>query len=260
MTDSVSPNEFPRRTVGSLEFSVGSLESTIACVKDLGEQPRARGIAVHFANAYNIALADKDPNYRDLMLAGDFVFTDGTPVVWAGRKLHPDVAGVWNRVYGPDVMTGVLAASTQTGPRHYLLGGTQETLTLLNEAIALRWPDAQVVGMESPPFRVATVSELQERDQRISASGADLVWVGLGTPKQDFEVQRLAKGIPVVALAVGAAFDFLAGTTKQAPLWMQNSGTEWVYRLAQEPRRLAKRYLWGNPMFIKSVAQQALRK
>ena len=99
---------------------------------------------------------------------------------------------------------------------------------------------------QPPPLQLA----------RIRDSGATLVWVGLGTPKQDHEVHRLATALPVVALAVGAAFDFIAGTVSQAPVWMQRSGLEWSYRLAQEPRRLTKRYLWGNPRFVASVARQ----
>lgn len=260
MADSSVSEKFPRRRVGSLDFSVAPLNTAIDEVKRLGGLERNQGISIHFANAFNIALADDDAEYRALMLQGDLVFTDGTPVVWAGRKLHPDVAESWTRVYGPDVMAGALQRSTLSGPKHFLLGGTQETLNLLEAAITLRWPEAQVVGMESPPFRIATEQELRERDQRIMDSGADLVWVGLGTPKQDFEVQRLSKSIPVVALAVGAAFDFIAGTTKQAPKWMQKSGTEWVFRFVQEPKRLAKRYLWGNPKFIKAVVKQSINK
>ena len=91
---------------------------------------------------------------------------------------------------------------------------------------------------------------MRERDQRIRETGATIVWVGLGTPKQDVEVARLAASLPVVAVAVGAAFDFLAGTKPQAPIWMQKSGTEWLFRFASEPRRLAKRYIWGNSVFL----------
>jgi N-acetylglucosaminyldiphosphoundecaprenol N-acetyl-beta-D-mannosaminyltransferase len=101
---------------------------------------------------------------------------------------------------------------------------------------------------------------LAERDRRIAESGATLVWVGLGTPKQDTEVRRLADSLPITALAVGAAFDFLAGTVSQAPEWMQRSGLEWTYRLAHEPKRLGKRYLWGNSRFVLSVTKQSIRR
>jgi N-acetylglucosaminyldiphosphoundecaprenol N-acetyl-beta-D-mannosaminyltransferase len=251
----------PRRPVGSLDFSVLPLNQAIDIVCRLASETRASGIAVHFANAYNVALADIDPAYRDLVNRGDLVFSDGTPVVWAGRRLHPSDADQWTRVYGPDVMVGVLDRSEadDNASRHYLLGGSPEVLDKLTSAISVRWPGAVVVGSDSPPFRPPTQQDLIERDQRIRQSGATCIWVGLGTPKQDFEVRRLAQSHPVVALAVGAAFDFLAGTTKQAPVWMQRSGLEWSYRLAQEPRRLARRYLWGNPRFVYSVARQKMK-
>jgi N-acetylglucosaminyldiphosphoundecaprenol N-acetyl-beta-D-mannosaminyltransferase len=123
----------------------------------------------------------------------------------------------------------------------------------LTTQITKRFPAAQIVGHDCPPFREPTTQEINERDQRIKDSGATVVWVDLGTPKQDFEVQRLAHNVQVTAMAVGAAFDFLAETVPQAPKWIQKSGLEWGYRLAQEPKRLAKRYLWGNPQFVKSV-------
>lgn len=243
----------PRRSVGSLNFTVMSLDRAVDAVVDLGLEARNEGVAIHFANAYNVALAQRESSYRRVLEGGDAVFCDGMPVVWAGRRLHADVANSWTRVYGPDVMTGVLNASTQAGPRHYLLGGLPETLAALEVRIRSRWNSALIVGTESPPFGTWSADELVERDERIRESGATLVWVGLGTPKQDWEVHRIARSLPVTALAVGAAFDFLAGTKEQAPVWMQRSGLEWSYRLAHEPTRLAKRYLWGNPMFVASV-------
>ena len=243
----------PRGKVGSLDFTVLPLHHAIDAVAALGTEERDTGVAVHFANAYNVALAERDPAYRELVNSADAVFSDGVPVVWAGKRLHPEQSTAWTRVYGPDVMTGVLEASTESGPRHYLLGGSPETLAALRQEISRRWPHALIVGSDSPSFGQWSQAELAVRDEQIKASGATLVWVGLGTPKQDWEVQRIARSLPVTALAVGAAFDFLAGTKEQAPVWMQRSGLEWSYRFAREPRRLAKRYLWGNPMFVASV-------
>ena len=245
----------PRRPVGSLDFTVLPLDQAVQAVVNLGLTSLDEGVAVHFANAYNVALAEKDPNYRQLLERGSAVLSDGMPVVWAGRRLHQDVAHLWTRVYGPDVMTGVLDASTQAGPRHYLLGGSPQTLAELKERIRARWPHAVVAGAESPSFGAWSEQGLAERDERIRKSEATLVWVGLGTPKQDWEVGRIAGSLPTTTLAVGAAFDFLAGTKDQAPVWMQRSGLEWSYRLMREPTRLAKRYLWGNPMFVASVVR-----
>jgi len=242
--------------VGSLDFSVIPLSEAIELLVELTSNTQSVGTAVHFANAYNVALADTDPGYQELLLKGDLVFSDGTPIVWAGRRFYPEQASRWTRVYGPDVMRGVLEQSAANGPRHYLLGGTTTTLALLEKTIAEQWPQAQIVGSESPDFSAPSAQELLERDQRIRDSGASCVWVGLGTPKQDYEVGRLVRSLPVTALAVGAAFDFIAGTVEQAPRWMQRSGLEWTFRLAREPRRLAKRYFWGNPRFIASVVRQ----
>jgi N-acetylglucosaminyldiphosphoundecaprenol N-acetyl-beta-D-mannosaminyltransferase len=157
-------------------------------------------------------------------------------------------------------MVGVLDRSDASGPTHYLLGGSPEVLAELQRAITERWPNAQVVGAESPPYRALTPTEQSAQDERIRQSGGQIVWVGLGTPKQDWEVARLAAELPVVAMAVGAAFDFLAGVKPQAPLWMQRTGLEWAYRLGTEPRRLGKRYLWGNPRFVVSAWRARPRK
>jgi len=248
----------PKRRVGPVDFSVISLKNTIDLVWDLSTTLRERGKTFHFCNAFNIALADCYDTYARLLNRGDLVLSDGTPVVWAGRRLHKDIAQSWTRVYGPDVMTGILERTNQQAaaqPRHYLLGSTPETLKRLQLRIEREWPNADVVGYESPPFTAPTEADLANRDARICESGATLLWVGLGTPKQDYEVRRACLSTGVTTLAVGAAFDFLAGTKSQAPVWMQQSGTEWAFRFASEPRRLAKRYLWGNPRFLFAAAR-----
>jgi N-acetylglucosaminyldiphosphoundecaprenol N-acetyl-beta-D-mannosaminyltransferase len=251
--------------VGNIRFSVMTLPKAIALVlaeaaslaaADKG-QPQA-GRAIHFANAYNVALARSDRSYAALLARGDQVFSDGVPITWVGRRAYPALAGDWDRVYGPDVMMGVLAASTQEGPKHYLVGGSPDTLAALQEHIAATYPAAVVVGAESPPFAPPTAEDLEQRDGRITASSATIVWVGLGTPKQDIEVRRLADTLPVVAMAVGAAFDFLAGTKPQAPTWMQRNGLEWAFRLGAEPRRLGRRYLWGNSVFLAEATRTLL--
>ncbi len=238
------------RRMGTVDVTAGSFAD---CVEMLRHRALAREpVHVHFVNAYVIALAEEDADYRDLLRAG-LCLTDGTPVAWLGRWVYGQSRKDWQRVYGPDVMACLLASP---GLRHYLLGGTEQTLAALQTAIARRWSQAQVVGASSPPFRALTDEEQRQQDAAIAASGADVVWVGLGTPKQDWEAARVAASTGRMALAVGAAFDFIAGTKPQAPVWMQRSGTEWAFRLATEPRRLARRYLWGNPRFVRAVARQ----
>lgn len=247
-----------RRRIGEIDFSVLPLADAIGFVRDASADISSvghPGLAVHFCNAYNVALARSDRSYANRLANADVVFSDGVPITWVGRRAYSDVAEDWERVYGPDVMRGVFAASSADGPRHFLLGSDPATLAALELRLHEEYPDALIVGAESPPFRPSSYTELQERDARIAASGATIVWVGLGTPKQDAEVQRLAASLPVVAMAVGAAFDFLAGTKTQAPVWMQRSGTEWAFRLASEPRRLGRRYVWGNSVFLTEAAR-----
>ena len=218
------------------------------------------GKAFHFANAYNIALAETDFQYRKLLDESDYVFIDGTPVVWAARLTGSSVNGSWMRIYGPDFMRATLAESSRDH-RHFLLGGTQRVLERLQAAIAHAYPQAHIVGTYSPPFvEKISSSELAERDKFIAESAPTHIWVGLGTPKQDYEVVRLAKTHPAKCLAVGAAFDYLSGNVKEAPALLQGTGLQWLHRLAQEPRRLLRRYAWGNPVFIYSVVHAWAQK
>lgn len=230
--------------IGSIPITVGGFDE---CVDLVLSSP---GTHFHFVNAYSVALADVHLQYATLLSDG-VCFTDGMPVAWVGRRGYQVPAQGWPRVYGPDVMEAVLGR----GLRHYLLGGTPGTLTTLQDEIERRWPQATVVGAQAPPFRTMTSAERQGQDDRISEAAPDVVWVGLGTPKQDWEAARITAATGRTTLAVGAAFDFLAGTKPQAPRWMQRSGTEWAYRLATEPRRLSRRYLWGNPRFLWAAAR-----
>jgi N-acetylglucosaminyldiphosphoundecaprenol N-acetyl-beta-D-mannosaminyltransferase len=211
------------------------------------------GVHVHLANAYTLALADKDHSYKSV-LSGDAVnFPDGRPlsVVSRARGDKPPL----RQVRGPQLFLDVLDRGRSRGMKHFLLGSTDEVLELIRTNVEVRYPGTQIVGAESPPFRAMTANELAEQDSRIADSDADIVWVGLGTPKQDIEVKRLAGSLPVVAVAVGAAFDFTAGTLKPAPKWVRQIGIEWSHRLVLEPRRLWKRYLFGNTRFLLAAAR-----
>lgn len=222
-------------------------------VVELATGPRPSGVDVHLCNAYTVALADADAGFGDLLRAAGLNFPDGKSVVWANRLAHRHLDLPSERVYGPDLFQDVLALGQQVGLRHYLLGSTPVVLRALEGRLRGRYPGASVVGTESPAFRELTELELRDQADRIRRSGAQLVWVGLGTPKQDLAAARLARELPLVVVAVGAAFDFVAGTKPQAPLWMQHSGLEWVFRLGTEPRRLWRRYLFGNVRFVRAA-------
>ena len=247
-----------RRRVGNVDFTVLQFNQAVTTLLDQAAhiaQVGHPGISVHFANAYNVALARDNSRYAALLNGADYVFSDGVPITWIGKRAYPTEAATWDRVYGPDVMTAVFAASRPDAPRHYLLGSTPAVIDALTRTLTTRFPNATIVGSESPPFTAPAVGDLQARDARIRESHATMVWVGLGTPKQDHEVNRLAAELPVMALAVGAAFDFLAGTKPQAPVWAQRNGLEWAYRFAKEPTRLGMRYLWGNSVFLLEAAR-----
>lgn len=206
-------------------------------------------VDVHLANAYTIALADGDSDFRAVLTGAVANFPDGRPleVLTKGTRLP------LHQVRGPALFGDVMDIGRQWGLRHYLLGSTDETLSRLCAELESRYPGVEIVGSSSPPFRALTAAELTAQDEAIRESGADIVWVGLGTPKQDFEVQRLANSIPTLAIAVGAAFDFVAGTKREAPRWVRKLGLEWMFRLASEPRRLWRRYLFGNTAFLRAV-------
>ncbi|HEU4658622.1 MAG TPA: WecB/TagA/CpsF family glycosyltransferase [Capillimicrobium sp.] len=184
---------------------------------------------------------------------------DGQPLVWALKALgHPDAS----RVYGPDLMARYLERSTTTGVRHYLYGGTnQGALVQLVNELRRRFPGVQIVGGYSPPFRELTAEEEAFVVDDIHRCHADVVWVGTGQPKQEHWMAAFRDRLETpVLVGVGAAFDFHAGLKSQAPAWMQASGLEWAYRLLQEPRRLWRRYLVYNPLFIGAFARQWARQ
>ena len=218
-----------------------------------------RGSDVHLSNAYTLALADRDPELLGILRSAALNLPDGQPVVWANRLLHRSTALPDTRVYGPDLLLDVFALSQHTELNHYLLGSTPQVLDALHRELRRRCPGARIVGTCSPPFRPLTVHERRQQVEEIRSAAADIVWVGLGTPKQDRWAAELCDALPVVAVAVGAAFDFIAGSKPQAPHWMRHNGLEWLFRLGCEPRRLWRRYLFGNARFVHRVVRQAAR-
>jgi N-acetylglucosaminyldiphosphoundecaprenol N-acetyl-beta-D-mannosaminyltransferase len=222
--------------------------------------PRGLATAVpwRLVNTYCISLMTREQGYATVLRGDGVNLADGKPVAWVLRTLSRRGGGrtMPGHVRGPSFFTRVLDEGRRQGIRHYLLGGTPETLEKLQAAIAARFPGVLIVGAESPPFRTMTAAERSAQDRRIRASGADLVWVGLGTPRQDIECQRLAATVDRPALAVGAAFDFFAGTKTEAPIWAQQLSLEWLFRFASEPRRLWHRYTVGLLRFALIAARE----
>jgi N-acetylglucosaminyldiphosphoundecaprenol N-acetyl-beta-D-mannosaminyltransferase len=221
----------------------------------MDEVVRLRGkVCVSAAAVHLVMVAQEDSEARR---AVDLAVTvpDGVPLVWALRALGHREA---SRVYGPDLMARYCARAARSGSAIYLYGGrSDEALDQLRAALCERFPGLRIVGGWSPPFRPLTDPERDEVAQRINASGADVVWVGTGQPKQEKWMAEMRERLDApVLVGVGAAFDFHAGIVSQAPGWMQRMGLEWSYRLAREPRRLWRRYASYNPRFVAAFARQ----
>jgi N-acetylglucosaminyldiphosphoundecaprenol N-acetyl-beta-D-mannosaminyltransferase len=207
------------------------------------------------AAVHLVMLAQEDAKVRAAVLAASLVVPDGQPLVWALRALGHRSA---SRVYGPELMARYCEHAARTGTPAFLYGGRSEAVLVeLTVRLRTRFPGLEIVGGHSPPFREPSAQEDEEIAARIDASGAAVVWVGIGQPRQEQWMARMRPRLAApMLIAVGAAFDFHAGLVPQAPDWMGRHGLEWTYRLAREPRRLWRRYARYNPRFVAAFARQ----
>jgi N-acetylglucosaminyldiphosphoundecaprenol N-acetyl-beta-D-mannosaminyltransferase len=210
---------------------------------------------VHFLAAHPTVLARQNPSYRRILNRGDLNVPDGMGVVLALRLSGVEA----QRLSGTEAMHLVARWGVDRDLSHYLFGGAPGTVVACRKALEAAHSGIRIVGAESPPFREPTEQELKEAADRMRQSGAGVVWVGLGTPKQDVVAEKLRRldAAPVLA-CVGAAFDFVAGAKRRAPRWMRSSGLEWLHRLFSEPTRLWKRYLVGNATFAAGVVKDLI--
>jgi N-acetylglucosaminyldiphosphoundecaprenol N-acetyl-beta-D-mannosaminyltransferase len=206
------------------------------------------------ANVHSVMEAHRNPVLRKVMNGSGLTTPDGMPLVWLLRHAGHTNA---SRVYGPDLMLDVCRYSVAAGRRHFFLGGGDGVADTMAERLCSRFPGLQVAGILSPPFRPLTLEEDEAVVESVNAASPDIVWVGLGAPKQELWMaeHRSRLDAPVL-VGVGAAFDFHAGTVAQAPALLQRAGLEWAFRLVKEPRRLWYRYLVYNPWFVALVALQ----
>lgn len=212
---------------------------------------------VCISNAHSAVTGSQDPGFAAVLRGADMVTPDGAPVAWMLRRLG--VPGQ-ERINGPDLMWRYCEQAGQRGEAIFLYGGSEDTLALLKARLAVAFPGLVVAGAISPPFRVLTDAERERDIAAINASGAGTVWVSLGCPKQEFWMAAHRGRVQAVMIGVGAAFDYHAGTLQRAPAWMQGAGLEWLHRLCSEPRRLWRRYLVTNSLFIWGAARQLLRR
>ena len=211
------------------------------------------------APVHLVMLVQDDAALAAAVDGADFVVPDGQPLVWSASALGGKGA---SRVYGPDLMIETCRRASETGVPIYLFGGRDTAaLELLQATLGARFPGLNIVGAEAVPFRPATAEEEASSIEKINASGAEIVWVGTGQPRQELWMARMRSRLDApILVGVGAAFDFHAGLIPQAPTIMQEAGLEWLFRLIQEPRRLWRRYLIYNPRFISQFMRQLRAK
>lgn len=205
--------------------------------------------SIHFVNVFTLFCADQDQRLKKILSAEELI-SDGIPVSYMLRKVS---RSAHKQIRGPSFMKQALLFCDKD-VRHFLLGSSSETLDLLKKRFIDERPELQIVGTLAPGYFENIDKEIPKWIETISYSSPDVVWVGLGTPKQDYVISSLSNLIEANFIGVGAAFDFLAGTKKEAPLWVQTIAMEWLYRFAQEPKRLWRRYLLGNSHFIAKYA------
>jgi len=237
-----------------VRVSAVNLKSATRLIEKAIEDGRKEYVCVR--DAHGIVRCQKDPELRSIHNRAFLVTPDGMPLVWALKHAgHVES----DRVYGPDLMLSVFEAGRSKGLRHFLYGATTKTLEQLQARLIAKFPEARIVGSYAPPFRDLSLQEETDIADRINRSGADIVWVGLSSPKQELWMARMRDRLDAsVLIGVGAAFDFHAGLKRQAPRVIQRSGFEWAFRLLCEPRRLWRRYALVVPTFISLTAFQRL--
>lgn len=245
----------PRPEVLGVPVSVLTMDAALAAIDGWirgGERMYVCTIDVHA-----LVESRSAPDVRDIYRSAAIAAPDGMPLVWLLRRSGYPAA---ERICGPDLMPAVFQQSQSRGYRHFLYGSSEETLLLLQQKLNRKFPGARIVGHHSPPFRPLTREEERDVDQRVNAADPDIVWVGLGAPKQDrwIAAHRDALNAPLL-IGVGAAFDMIAGRVKRAPRLVQRTGCEWMFRMVQEPRRLSARYVRSNFRFAMMLAGQRWR-
>jgi N-acetylglucosaminyldiphosphoundecaprenol N-acetyl-beta-D-mannosaminyltransferase len=247
----------PKVVIGKINFSQVTLETLESSFCYLVEKSDSCHQVV-VANVYSVYVASKDRYFYKICNSSDIVLADGLPVVWASKILGCKLP---ERIAGPDFMWSFSKTCAEKGYKIFLLGGRQENLDDLVRNLKNSFPGISIVGAYSPPFGEWSEEENNRIIQMINDSRTDVLWLGISTPKQDkwiFENKNRLKA--KVAAGVGAAFDFHSGRVKRAPMWMQKSGFEWMFRFIQEPRRMWKRYLFSNTLFLYLLALELLKR
>lgn len=246
--------DIERFDVLGVPISATSIERAAAVVLKWAQDGIGRMVFIR--DVHGVVQAYDNPRLLALHHKASMVSPDGMPLVWIGKVRGYDV----DRTSGPDFMPYLMEQSVGFGLKHYLYGGKIGIAEKLRHEFERRFPGVDIVRTETPPFRELTDDEVAEVAANIRAAGAQVVWIGISTPKQEFLMERLRPLVSATLIGVGAAFDYHSGAIKRAPKWMQRSGLEWSHRLASEPRRLWRRYVILAPRFLYLVATEKMRR
>lgn len=248
--EEVKPYEIGIETykVLGIPIAVTTLDTASATILSWAKDNQGRYVGVRDV-ASLMVMAD-DPTLLALSQEADMNVPDGMPLVWIGKSRGLPV----QRTCGPDLMELVCCNSPKTGLKHFFYGGKEGVADKLADVFRQRVPGIEIVGTYCPPFRTLSAEEDVQIIRQIKESGADVVWVGVSSPKQDIWMHDHVDALPQTLIGVGAAFDFHTGAVKRAPVWMQRFGLEWLHRLASEPKRLWRRYLVQAPKFVFRLA------
>jgi N-acetylglucosaminyldiphosphoundecaprenol N-acetyl-beta-D-mannosaminyltransferase len=248
-----TPDGLPVFPVLGVPITVTSLEQAAASVTQWAGDDKARFVFVR--DIFGLMQAVDNPELFELHRHASMVTPDGMPLVWLGKLAKRPVS----RTCGADLMDLLIRQSGTTGVRHYFYGGKPGIAEQLRDRFLERYPGAHIVGVDTPPFRPLTPDELAAAGKAMNDVNADVVWIGISSPKQEWLMRDLAPHVRSTMLGVGAAFDFHTGAVKRAPKWMQDNGLEWAWRLGSEPGRLWKRYLITAPRFVFRLARDGLK-
>lgn len=246
-------NATPRKGQAVLEAFIDALtwDEAVDQIVRWGAARESRYVCI--CNVHSVVTTTTDVEFKIAVNNADMATPDGAPIAWTLRRTgHPDQ----ERINGPDLMMKYLAEAERLEQTVFFYGSTEATLAKLRVELSKQFPLLRIAGMHSPPFRPLSREEDEQEIDMINQSGANVVFVGLGCPKQEKWMADHRGRINAVMIGVGAAFDYHAGVVKRAPLWWQRNGLEWLYRLGSEPRRLFKRYLVTNTLFIVGLLRQ----
>ncbi|MCE3271488.1 MAG: glycosyltransferase [Ramlibacter sp.] len=244
-----------RAQVLAPSIDVCTWSGVLSQIVQWAQQRESRYVCI--CNAHSVVTATQDQDFLNVLNSADLATPDGAPVAWMLRRQgHEDQ----ERISGPDLMLHACEVASNSGVSVFFYGGSPESLQLLQANIIERFPNLKIAGAMSPPFRQLSEVEDEAVVEEINRSGAGIAWVGLGCPKQEAWMHAHRGRVHAVMVGVGAAFDFHAGRIKRAPSWMQRAGLEWLHRLLSEPRRLWRRYLVTNTLFILGATRQLIRQ